>query len=189
MKIPLILSCFLTFACLGNARPKLDQPYIALRPADTLYVQVTDIVYMGASQGIGERDRFWRIKQALEGVLEDIDFPLAYKIERAGSQRPPPGQPRLDITIMRWGDNGMSEIEARFSASIRRDFDRNKLGVYFMRGPTAFGGTERVIRAHNEVMEKAIAEMVRELKTRLSAGLPSDGKSTSDDENDISKSN
>lgn len=173
-------------SCFGAARPKKDEPFIYLRATDTLYIEVMDSLYMN---GMGETDRFHRIEKAIEDIFEEINFPLAYEIERFGSQRTPANQPRLSVTIMKWGDNGLNEVEARFSASIRRDFDRNKLGVYFMRGPNVFGGTERVIRAHNEVMEKAIAEMVKELKSRLSVDLPSDGKPALDGEDDIPESN
>lgn len=181
MKIALLLSCFLTLSCLGTARPKKDAPYIHLNAADTLYIQVIDSVHMNGST-MGERDRFRRIKETLEDVFEDVSFPLAYQIERFGAQRTPADQPRLDLTIFKWGDNGYSEVEARFSASIKRDYARNKLGVYFTRAPSPLGGYDRVIRAHNEVMEEAIAEMVVELNTRLSVGLFGDGEATGEDD-------
>lgn len=137
---------------------------------------------------MGETDRFHRIEKTLEDVFEDIDFPLAYKIERFGSQRTPPNQPRLDLTIYKWGDNGFSEVEARFSASIKRDYKRNKLGTYFTRTPSPFGSYDRVIRAHNEVMEEAVVEMVMELNTRLSVGLLQEGKVKAEGEDDVSES-
>ncbi|MDQ8184701.1 hypothetical protein [Pelagicoccus sp. SDUM812002] len=187
MKIALLLSCFLSLACLGTARPKKDVPFINLRPTDTLYIQVMDSVYMNGSS-IGETDRFHRIEQTLEDVFEDINFPLNYKIERFGAQQTPPNQPRLDLTIFKWGDNGLSEVEARFSASIKRDYTRNKLGTYFTRAPSPFGGYDRIIRAHNEVMEEAIEEMVMELNTRLSVGLIEEEKAAAEGEDDVSKS-
>ncbi len=187
MKIALLISCFLTLVCLGTARPKKDVPFIYLRATDTLYIQVIDSVYMNGST-MGETDRFHRIEKTLEDVFEDINFPLAYKIERFGANRTPPDQPRLDLTIFKWGDNGLSEVEARFSASIKRDFTMNKLGTYFTRTPSPFGGYERVIRAHNEVMEEAIEEMVMELNTRLSVGLLEEGKGEAKGENDVPES-
>ncbi|MBD5780902.1 hypothetical protein IEN85_15490 [Pelagicoccus sp. NFK12] len=187
MKIVSFLSSFLALACLCAAKPKKDVPYIYLRPTDTLYIQVMDSVYMNSS--MGETDRFHRIEKTLEDVFEDINFPLAYKIERFGAQQTPPNQPRLDLTIFKWGDNGLSEVEARFSASIKRDYNRNKLGIFFTRSPSVFGGYDRVIRAHNEVMEEAIAEMVVELNTRLSVGLLEEEKEVeAEGEDDVSES-
>lgn len=187
MKIAILLSCFWTLACLGSARPKKDVPYIYLRSTDTLYIQVMDSVYVNGSS-LGENDRFHRVEKILEDVLEDIKFPLAYKIERFGAQRTPPNQPRLDLTIFKWGNNGLSEVEARFSASIKRDYARNKFGTYFTRTPAPFGGYDRVMRAHNEVMEEAVAEMVMELNTRLSVGLLEEEKGEAEGENDVSES-
>ncbi len=171
-------------ACSGTARPKKDVPVIYLSETDTLYIQVIDNLYMN---GMGESDRFRRIENTLEEVFAEIDFPLAYKIERFGSRRAPPNQPRLDLTIMKWGDNGLNEVEARFSATIKRDYTRNKLGVYFTRAPFPFGGNERVIRVHNEVMEEAIREMVMELNARLSVGLLEEENANAEGENDVSK--
>ena len=187
MKIALLLSFLFTLVCLGSARPKKDVPFIHLRATDTLYIQVIDSVYVSGSS-IGESDRFRRIEETLEDVFEDISFPLAYEIERFGAQQTPPDQPRLDITIFKWGDNGLSEVEARFSASIKRDYTRNKLGTYFTRAPSPFGGYDRIIRAHNEVMEEAIAEMVMELNERLSVGLMEEEKAEAEGENDVSAS-
>lgn len=168
MKISFLVTLLLSLVVCGIAKPKNTSPYIVLRPTDTLHIQIIDNVYMN---GMGERDRFHRIKESIEDVFEDISFPISYKIERFGSRQTPPNQPRLDIHIMKWGSNGFSEIEARFSASIRRDFDRNKLGVFFTRTASPIGGGNRVIRVHNEVMEEAIAELVLELNSRLSASL------------------
>lgn len=187
MKIALLISCFFTLVCSGVARPKKDVPFIYLRSTDTLYIQVMDSVYINGNN-MGETDRFHRIEETLEDIFEDINFPLAYKIERWGAQRTPPNQPRLDLTIFKWGDNGLSEVEARFSASIKRDYTRNKLGTYFTRAPSPFGGYDRIIRAHNEVMEEAVVEMVMELNTRLSAGLLEEEKAKASGENDGSES-
>ncbi len=170
-------------ACFGTARPKKDVPYIYLNETDTLYIQVIDNLYRN---GMGETDRFRRIEKTLEEVFEEIDFPLAYKIERFGARQTPPNQPKLDLTIMKWGDNGLNEVEARFIASIKRDLTRNKLGVYFTRAPSAFGSSDRIIRAHNEVMEEAIREMVMELNARLSVGLSAEEKAAAEGDNDVS---
>lgn len=166
MRIALLLTCVLSLVCLSSAKPRKDMPYITLRPAETLHIEVLDHIYMS---GIGEDDRFRRIEKVIEEVIEEVDFPMPYKIERFGAQRTPPNQPRLDITIMKWGDNGLSEIEVRFNALLRRNHDKNRMGVFFARDAAPIGSFNRTIRAHNQVMEEAIKEMVKELKTRLSA--------------------
>lgn len=169
MKIALLISLFVSFACLGFAKPRNSVPPISFRPSDTLHIEVIDNLYVS---GFGEQDRFRRIKTAIEEVLSDIDFPMAYEIERFGSRRTPPGQPRLDITIMKWGDNGMHELEARFSASLKRDYDRNRLGVFYARDPLPIGSYSRMIRVHDKVMKNAVIKMVYELNSRLPvAGL------------------
>lgn len=151
------------------AKPRAEAPSIHLRSTDTLYIQVIDNVGM---HSIGQSDRFRRIKNTLEEVFEAVDFPLEYRIARFGAWKTPPGQPRLDLTITRWGDYGMSEIEVRFMASIRRDYDRNKLGFFYKRGGFAFGTSDQVVRVYNDVLRKALVEMVSELNDRLALSVP-----------------
>lgn len=168
MKIAIILTCLLTLTSFVAARGKADKPYIYLSQADTLYIQVTDNLMEG---NIGRNDRFRRIKDTIEEVLEDLEFPLNYEIRRISSFQPPPGQPRLDIYIMKWGYDGMSQIEARFSASIRRDYDRNKLGVFSYRGGSPMGTSDQIIRVYNDVLRQALEDMASDLNERLTVGL------------------
>lgn len=183
MKIPLLLSCFLSFVCFGIAKPRKDVPYIYLTSSDTLQIQVIDNLTMS---DIGASDRFRRIKETLDEVFEEIDFPMAYKVTRFGARQDSPNQPRLDIHIMKWGDNGMSEIEVRFSASIRRDYDRNKLGVFYNRGGFSFGTSDQMIRVYNDVLREALVDMASELNDRLTAGITmSKGDKGSGSGNDV----
>lgn len=166
MKAFLFFSCFVSTFCLSFSKPRSGDSYVMLKPAETLHIEVLDHIYMNS--GIGEDDRFRRIEEVIAEVMEEVDFPMPYEIERFGAQRTPPDQPRLDVTIMKWGDTGFSEVEVRFSAVLRRNHDRNRMGIFFARGASPIGGYERTVGAHNQVMEEAVKEMINELKTRLS---------------------
>lgn len=183
MRTTFLVFCVLSLICSSFAKPRNDSPYITLRASDTLHIEVLDHIYMS---GIGEDDRFRRIEEVIEEVFAEVDFPMAYKIERFGAQRTPPNQPRLDITIMKWGDNGLSEIDVRFNALLRKNHDKNRLGVFFARGPAPIGGSDRTIRAHNAVMEESIKEMIKELKTRLSARVLEEVEMDLSDADDVS---
>lgn len=166
MKIFLLVPFLILLACSAFGKSRKDTPSIKLDPQETLHVQVIDNVWHG-SGNVGMNDRFRRIKNTLEEVLEEVDFPMEIKIERFGANKTPAYQPRLDLTIMKWGNNGMSEIEVRFSASLKLEYDRNKLGVFYHRGGAAFGTSDQVIRVHDEILRKGLVEMVSELNQRL----------------------
>ncbi|EDY85200.1 hypothetical protein VDG1235_4835 [Verrucomicrobiia bacterium DG1235] len=186
MKIAIILTCFLSLVCFGFAKPKKDAPYIPLYPSEPLHIQVIDNLTMS---DVGRNDRFRRIKNTLEEVLEEIDFPLDYRIARMTARKTPADEPRLDIYIMKWGDNGMSQIEVRFSATIRRDYDRNKLGVFYKRGGFAFGSSEQMIRGYNDVLRQALVEVASELNERLGAGILEEAEGDEQaEEDDVSES-
>ncbi|MDQ8204260.1 hypothetical protein [Pelagicoccus sp. SDUM812003] len=165
MKIILLITCLLCLASASFGKPKREAPTIELNPADTLYIQVIDSVRMG---NIGRNDRFRRIRNTLEEVFEEADFPMQYKIMRFSGNRLPPDQPSLHMTIMKWGDYGLSQIEVQFSASLRREYDRNKLGMFYHRGGSSLMADERV---YKDVLRKALEEMVFELGQRLAAAL------------------
>lgn len=173
MKIAILLTCILSCVAFAAGRPKIDSPYIYLSRTDTLYIQVTDNL---TQSEIGRNDRFRRIKNTIEEVLEEVDFPLNYEIRRMSSFQPPPSQPRLNIVIWKWGYDGMSQIEARFHASIKREYDMNKLGVFSYRGGSPLGTNDQIIRVYNDVLREALKDLASDLNERLTVGLMEEEK-------------
>lgn len=162
MKSLLFITFAIAFASLGFAQKK-ERPAIYLNADDMLHVQVME--YIGQDHG-GRNHRFLNFKASLEKIFEETGFPLDYKITRSGARKVPDGEPRLDITITKWGDNGMSQIEARFMASLKLDSVRNKLGMFYYRGGNS-GPTSQISRTYNDVLEKALIKMVSELNRRI----------------------
>lgn len=167
MKTFLATLSFALLSTLAIGAPKKEPPKVYFRTSDTLYIQFIDNI---GYHGIGQQDRFRHFKNTMEEVLQEVAFPIDYKIVKFSANSAPPGQPRLDVTIMKWGDNGMSEIEARFSASIRYDFDRSKLGVFYYRGGSTFASSEQLTRTYNDILRKALVKMVSELNGRIVLG-------------------
>lgn len=167
MKILVTLALSLCLGAFAFAKPKDTGAYIQFLPTDTLYIQVIDSVRMG---NVGRADRFRRIKSTLEDVFEDVEFPMEFKISRFSSARPPADQPFMMLTILKWGDYGLSQIEVQFSASLRREYDRNSLGMFYQRGGSTIMADERI---YQDVLQKALEEMVFELNQRFAvATLP-----------------
>ncbi len=162
----------LSFLCLwlvASGSPKREKVSIELSQSDTLYIQFIDMIdYRGGSQN----DRFWHFETTLEKILEEVDFPMEYKIVRFGANSTPPGHPRLDVTLTMWGFDGLSELEVRLSASLRHDYNRNPLGTFYERGGGLFATGEQMTRAYNEVLGKALVRVVAELNARIPIGEP-----------------
>lgn len=183
MKFVLFLSCFLFLAGMSMAEKKRDVPYIRLQPKDALNIQVIDNLHI---DGTREAARFHQIEEVIREVLEEVDFPMPVTIERFPSRRLPPNQARLDITIMHWGGNGFNELEVRFSASIKKNYDRNRLGIFRARGGLPLGGYMLREQAYEQVMQDAIYEMVGELNKRLATEILREGELEQDDETGLS---
>lgn len=172
MKTFLTTLCLLALASLACAKPTKGEARVSLSAGDTLYVQIIDSVGLSYAN---RDNRFREMKDTVEEIFAKADFPMAVEVVKFGANRVPQGQPRLDLTIMRWGDNGFGEIEARFSASLKSEYDRDALGVFLERGGSAtIGSSDRQKRAYNEVLGKALAEMLAELNLRLPMGPPED---------------
>lgn len=184
MKIAILITCMLSCIAFATARPKNQGPYIYLSRTDTLYIQVTDNL---PQNDIGRNDRFHRIRNTIEEVLEEADFPLNYEIRRFSSFQPPATQPRLNIVIWKWGYDGMSQIEARFNASIKKEYDMNKLGVFSYRGGSPIGSNDQIIRVYNDVLREALKDLVSDLNERLTVGLMEEERNAraEEDEDDL----
>jgi len=149
-------------------KPAAEQdPYVLLHSDDVLHIRVID----NLASSIGHRDRFRRIHSTIDDVLEELDFPLVYEVNRFSSRKTPMNQPRLDIYIWKWGPDGFSDVEVRFSASIRREYDRDKLGVFSFSGGSMVGTSDQIIRSHDRVLRKALEELALMLNERLTMGL------------------
>ena len=162
MKVTLLTLCVLIASSSGFAKPKRE-PSVFFRPADTLYIEVIDNV---GHHSVARNNRFRNIKKTVADVLEEIDFPVSYEVVRFGSSRYP-GQPQLNLTMMKWEDDGYGQIEARFSASLKRDFQRDKLGVFYARGASGPFFSSDVDRLYNDALRKALLEMAPELNARV----------------------
>lgn len=172
MKTFLTTLCLLAMAPLALAKPKNEDAKVSLELGDTLYVQIIDSVGLSYAN---RNNRFREMKGVVEDIFSEAEFPMGVEVVKFGANRVPDGQPRLDLTIMRWGDNGFGEIEARFSASLKSEYGRDALGVFFERGGSATIGTsDRQRRAYNEVLGKAVGKMLAELNLRLPVGPPPD---------------
>ena len=167
MKTLLAALSFLVLSVPLFAAPKQDIPLFHLKPTDTLYIQFSDMIDL---RRVGENDRFYHFKSTMEEVLQETGLPMNYRIVRFGANAAPPGQPRLLVTLTKWGDNGMSEIEVRFSASLRYDFDRAKLGMFYYRGGSSYATSEQLTRTYNDILRKALVKMVSELNARVEFG-------------------
>ena len=144
---------------------KREQPLIYFDQSETLYIQIME--NLGIDE-VGRNYRFRNFKETLEGVLAEVDFPMNYEISRTGLFRLRGGEPRLDLTIIKWGDNGFSQIEVRFFASLKRGDVRNKLGVFSYRGSAGIGSSDQITRTYNNVLSKALVKMMGELNGRVS---------------------
>ncbi len=144
---------------------KREQPLIYFDQSEILYIQVME--NLGIND-VGRDDRFRDFKKTFEKVLKEVDFPMKFEISRTGFFRLRAGEPRLDLTIIKWGDNGFSQIEARFFASLKRGDIRNKLGVFSYRGPAGIGSVSQATRAYNNALSKALMKMMSELNSRIS---------------------
>lgn len=162
MKTFILTLCVVIGLSSAEARPN-KEPTVFFKPGETLYVQVIDHVNF---HSVGRSDRFRNIKQTLEEVFEEVDLPLNYKIVRFGANRTPADQPQMHLTMMQWGTDGLSQIEARIGASLRRDYDRDNLGVFHERGGGVFFASDAT-RNYNEVLRKALIEMVAELNDHI----------------------
>lgn len=167
LKTFLAMTLLLPFA---SAKPKKEIPIIYLDESETLLITVVDNISMYGSDH-GEDDRFYYIEQTLEEALSETDFPMDYKIERWG-RRKPSDQPELRLYIQRWGQNGLGETEVLLLAILKeRSVDRapkNKLGSFrFRDGNAALFTTNRRIDHYNEVLRKALNEMLAELNNHF----------------------
>lgn len=173
-----LILTFIGLLIASSAFAKKNQPFIYLDPAATLHIQVMENVALGT---IGRRDRFRNFKNTLEEVLREVEFPMGYTIERSAARRIPEGEPRLDLTIMQWGNNGLGQVEARFIASLKSDYNRNKLGIFYYRGGSSIGTDDQITRMYNDVLEKALIKMVTELNERFPVmGVYAEGELATD---------
>ena len=171
-----LLFCFLLSAPWALARPKAEEPIIVIRPGATLYVHVMDSI--DPINNLGEMDRFIEFKQVFEEVMELVDFPLDCEIDYVwGRRMPPKDEPRLDLTIMRWGETGYGELEVRFMAGLQLGYEKSRLGVFLERdGSATLFSSMRARKAYNDLMRKALLDMMRKLDERVVFETPLDGQ-------------
>ncbi len=141
---------------------KKEIPFIYLNPTQVLQIMVIDNIHDWGD----EIDRFHDIEETLEKVLEEIDFPMDYKIVRFGA-RSPKEQPELQLVIHEWGDTGYGEIEVRLNGWLKETSagrSKNKLGFFRERGGAApmFSATQ-ARKQYNEVLGKALVKLMDEL--------------------------
>lgn len=161
-----LISLLTVFACLVplSSGQKGDDEFIYLQPDEKLYIRVIDHVYDGSN----EQDRFYYLEQTLREVMEEFEFPMPYEIVRFPGNVPE-GSPRLDIILNMWGYNGIGEIEAKFSASLRSSFSKkkNRLG-YFRYADSALPLPQSLARKNfNDVLRKALIKMAQELDVHI----------------------
>ncbi len=156
----------LSLVVLADAKPRKQSPPIILTEADTLYIEVMDSVNY-SHHDVGDRDRFYLFREALEEVLEELGFPIEYKISRWGARRNPPGEPELLFVIHKWGSDGLGQIEARFQTVLRKEGDKNNLGITRERDSMVFSSYERVRNAHKAVLRKGLVKVITGLGDRF----------------------
>ncbi len=161
----LILALSLT-ASLSLGKKNRVIPYIYLNNDQTLHFRIIDSIIPVYEYG-DEDDRFRYFEQVLTEILEEIDFPIPYKIERFGARKPH-NQPQVDVFINKWGYNGLGEIEVQLNAVLRQTPDRNKLGYFrYADGAAALISSNRRTDKYNEVLKKALVKLVAELNKRF----------------------
>ncbi len=166
MRLVLALLILPGFALSLHGAKKKEIPFIYLSRSKVLYVTVIDNVYDDGNVA----DRFYDIEDTLVGVFKEVDFPMDYKIVRFGS-RVPKDQPEMQLVILKWGQNGLGEIEVRMNASLKETpaaRNRNKLG-WFRHSDGSFPivSTTRTIAKYNEVLSKALMKLMAELNNHL----------------------
>ncbi|MEM9158737.1 MAG: hypothetical protein AAGB46_06770 [Verrucomicrobiota bacterium] len=163
MKSLIILLIFSLLAPFAIAKKKDPPAPILLEPSEILYIQLIDSVYDGSD----EDDRYYYFEETLDKVMEEFDFPMPYKVVRFGD-RPPDNKMRLTIFLQMWGQNGIGEVEAKFSAQLRASrYHKNKLGYYRFTDINFAPTTSMARRTYNDVLKKALSEMARDLDERI----------------------
>ncbi len=161
----LILALALT-ASFSFGKKNRQIPYIFLNNDQTLHFRIIDSIIPVYEYG-DEDDRFHYFEQVLTEILEEIDFPMPYKIERFGARKPH-NQPQVDVFINKWGPNGLGEIEVQLNAVLRQQPDKNKLGYFkYADGAATLLTSSRRTDKYNEVLRKALVKLVSELNKRF----------------------
>lgn len=162
MKRIFIVLCVTLLAVASYGKRKAAEPII-LNKENVLYFIVIDNM-----NDYGSTDRFFHFKNTLEGLLEEVDFPMAYKIEEFPVRTP--DAPYINLTIEKWGSTRWGEIEVRISAYMRNPATRNKnkLGYHVVSDvQPSFTGSSYVERKYNDLLKKALIKLARRLEEHL----------------------
>ncbi len=142
LTLPALALALLFAACASTERSTLTDRHLYLDKADTLQIVFrysADPQMQMASPTLAnetESQRYRDYREVITPLLEEVGLPMRYRILEPG-ESPEEGNPSLELDALRWELTNYGEILITLSANLVSYGERNKLGTFAHREPTA----------------------------------------------------